>query len=386
MQSLKFLLTKEKNYMKNEFSEEFIHEVGIICSKYLTGQWTKANKSNINIQYIVGGNSNFVFKVSLSNESVTPVLLRIYGTDCEEEIFKDTLVFSILSEKKLGPKLLGYFQGGRLEEFIESRTLTTEELGYPSILKVLARKLADIHSLEVPLPKKPQIFEMIRSELKKIEDATASDYLIEIVTTEVSNLKHPIKVNIKQLEEEVALVEKSVKQFDSNIVFCHNDIFEKNIMVKSNTKLERNKVITDDENNFLVVIDYEYCCYNYRGFDISQIFCEMCIDYSSNSKYGYEINQELMGSEEEYLIFISEYLKEIYKIKNIIVSKEQFEKDVSQLLVESKIFIQVVNLYWGLWNIRQALISTLKTYDFMTHGIDRLALYYDKQDELLNIK
>lgn len=33
-----------------------------------------------------------------------------------------------------------------------------------------------------------------------------------------------------------------------------------------------------DEN--LVFIDFEYCAYNYRGFDIANHFCEWAYDYS----------------------------------------------------------------------------------------------------------
>ncbi|CEF61071.1 Protein kinase-like domain-containing protein [Strongyloides ratti] len=386
MKSIKCLLTKEKNYLKNKFSEEFIYKVGVICSEYLGGEWENININNINIQNITGGNTNYVFKISLNDIKVTPVLLRIYGTDCDEEIFKDTLLFSILSEKELGPKFLGYFPGGRLEEFIESRALTTEEFGYPSILKVLARKVACIHSLKVPLPKKSQIFEMIRSEIKKIKDATTSDHFIKILTTKVFNLKHPLGVTIQQLEEEVTLIENFVKQFNFNIVFSHNDIFEGNVIIRNNTKLERNKIFSNDENNSIIIIDYEYSCYNYRGFDFGQIFCETGISYDANFLHGYEINQELMTNNENNLIFINEYVKEINKLNNIMISGEQFEKDVSQLLFEAKLFIQIVNLYWGVWNIRQGLVSTVKTYNFTMHGLDRLALYYDKQHELLNVK
>lgn len=98
-----------------------------------------------------GGLSNFLFYVSLpdnnqqkDNEStIIPtnkrprkdsnpnvlepkeVLLRIYGQthgeQAVESILTDSVVFALLSERKLGPKLHGIFPGGRIEQYIPVR-------------------------------------------------------------------------------------------------------------------------------------------------------------------------------------------------------------------------------------------------------------------------
>lgn len=98
-----------------------------------------------------GGLSNFLFYVSLpdnnqpkDNEStILPikkrprkdsypsvlepkeVLLRIYGQthgeQAVESILTDSVVFALLSERKLGPKLHGIFPGGRIEQYIPVR-------------------------------------------------------------------------------------------------------------------------------------------------------------------------------------------------------------------------------------------------------------------------
>lgn len=50
------------------------------------------------------------------------VLLRIYGRTHGEQaletVLTDTVVFTLLSERKLGPKLHGIFPGGRIEQYI----------------------------------------------------------------------------------------------------------------------------------------------------------------------------------------------------------------------------------------------------------------------------
>lgn len=51
------------------------------------------------------------------------MLLRIYGQahggDLLETMVTESVVFALLSERNLGPKLLGIFPGGRIEEFIQ---------------------------------------------------------------------------------------------------------------------------------------------------------------------------------------------------------------------------------------------------------------------------
>ena len=62
-----------------------------------------------------------------------------------------------LGELGLGPKLLGVFDGGRLEEFIPSRCLTTEDLvNNPLIRKQIMQKLARTHNLKnIPIDRRP---------------------------------------------------------------------------------------------------------------------------------------------------------------------------------------------------------------------------------------
>lgn len=47
------------------------------------------------------------------------VLLRIYfNPETESHLVDESVIFTLLSERHLGPKLYGVFNGGRLEEYI----------------------------------------------------------------------------------------------------------------------------------------------------------------------------------------------------------------------------------------------------------------------------
>ena len=83
---------------------------------------------------VTGGLSNLLYRCSLPstlsplNGEPSQVLLRMYGQlhsneksadpGSELSTITDSVIFMLLSERKLGPKLYGIFPGGRLEEYI----------------------------------------------------------------------------------------------------------------------------------------------------------------------------------------------------------------------------------------------------------------------------
>jgi choline/ethanolamine kinase len=60
-------------------------------------------------------------------------------------------------------------------------------------------------------------------------------------------------------------------------VFCHNDLQEGNILLRLDAHLSR---LSRPE---LVVIDFEFCSYNYRGFDVANHMCEWLYDYTNEN-------------------------------------------------------------------------------------------------------
>lgn len=68
----------------------------------------------------------------------------------------ESVMFAILAERQLGPKLYGIFPQGRLEQYVPSRKLTTEELGNPSLSAEIAEKIAKFHKMRMPFNKEPK--------------------------------------------------------------------------------------------------------------------------------------------------------------------------------------------------------------------------------------
>lgn len=55
----------------------------------------------------------------VSNNEPDKTLLRVYfNPETESHLVAESVIFTLLSERELGPQLFGIFNGGRLEEFI----------------------------------------------------------------------------------------------------------------------------------------------------------------------------------------------------------------------------------------------------------------------------
>jgi hypothetical protein len=138
-----------------------------ICRDYLYGPWKSVTPQNIGFKHISGGLSNLLYHISLPESLVKEskdlgepkeVLIRVYGQthgDGEhalEALITESVVFTLLSERGLGPKLHGVFPGGRIEQYINARPLLTMELADEKLSVKIAQKMASIHTMEVRFP------------------------------------------------------------------------------------------------------------------------------------------------------------------------------------------------------------------------------------------
>ena len=60
---------------------------------------------------------------------------------------EELLIVHALSREKLMPRLIGLFDGGRIEEFVDCRPITGNEVLDPDIMSDLAKNMARIHAL-----------------------------------------------------------------------------------------------------------------------------------------------------------------------------------------------------------------------------------------------
>ncbi|XP_026577708.1 choline/ethanolamine kinase [Pseudonaja textilis] len=340
------------------------------CREFLAGAWRRlAAPEQLGIVPVSGGLSNLLYKCSLPDhvpsvqEEPRQVLLRVYGVILQgvDSLVLESVMFAILAERALGPRLYGIFPQGRLEEYIPSRRLVTEDLPEPSISGEIAVKMARFHGMEMPFNKEPKwMFGTMERYLKQISELTFPQ---EAQRHKLNRLK------AYDLEAEMHSLRTLLEATPSPVVFCHNDVQEGNILILAG----RQAASTDR----LMLIDFEYSSYNYRGFDIANHFCEWVYSYAHDEWPFYKASPENYPSREQQLHFIRCYLEEAGG-KADPPSPEEQERLEAKMLLEISRFTLASHFFWGLWSILQAKISTIE-FGYLEYAQGRFEAYFQQK-------
>ncbi|NXA42914.1 CHKB kinase, partial [Eudromia elegans] len=297
------------------------------CREFLAGSWKLIGPDEFGIGPVSGGLSNLLFKCALPEHILSvgdeprQVLLRVYGAILQgvDSLVLESVMFAILAERALGPRLYGVFPQGRLEQYIPSRRLRTEDLRDPDISREIAVKMSRFHGMVMPFNKEPKwLFGTMEGYLKQIA---------ELTFPEEAQLKKLNRLKAYNLHEEMRSLRRLLESTPSPVVFCHNDVQEGNILL-----LAGREASSSDK---LMLIDFEYSSYNYRwvrgaggrsspgrlpgpgsspplprGFDIGNHFCEWVYNYTHDAWPFFKASPENYPSRQQQLHFIRHYLWE----------------------------------------------------------------------------
>lgn len=458
-----------------------------ICRDYLTGAWKTIPAEELQLKRISGGLSNFLYYVRLPDHHTgsapkasshgykrarkdsypnllepKEVLLRIYGQthgeSALESMLTESVVFTLLSERKLGPKLHGIFPGGRIEQYIPARALTTSELSDPKISLKIAEKMASIHSLDIPVSKEPDwLWNTMNRWLKSVETT------LETVRKDQTNGNKRIAgdeiIIDLNLRMEVEWLKSVIDKEDYPVVFSHNDLQEGNILLREDfslsnkpldnyctmdqfdesaqlgshfssflisnfnssgaaSKSSKNEVetgsdtasvISDGSRNprkrsmdepvesdmdntrdsllsgnsqslsdqpsdgepELMIIDFEYCAYNYRGFDLANHFLEWTFDYTNSAAPYYHHRPEQYPTREQQDKFIAVYLART--TADFEDGQTASATEIDEVRREVQCLTLASHLFWSLW----AIVNVYQEIEFgyWEYAICRLNQY-----------
>ncbi|KAF9577144.1 hypothetical protein BGW38_007839, partial [Lunasporangiospora selenospora] len=196
------------------------------------------------------------------------VLLRVYGHGVELLFSREHELHWLrnLSMVNIGPSLLGTFKNGRFEEYVESTTLTKEDLQDPATSRHIAHRMCELHNIVNLFPPEDQDSEVVPQTQGNIKKwaPLAREAIRKI--HEQDPAKHAIlaEIDFERLLIEVSEVQRELEQIYSPLAQYGNILRSKG------------------DAGELVVIDFEYAGYNSRGFDIGNHFCEWMADYHSD--------------------------------------------------------------------------------------------------------
>ncbi|XP_018519419.1 choline/ethanolamine kinase [Lates calcarifer] len=341
------------------------------CRDFLSGSWKTIQEDDFQISIVSGGLSNLLYLCSLPEhvhcvgEEPRQVLLRVYGAILQgvDSLVLESVMFAILAERTLGPKLYGIFPEGRLEQYLPNTRMRTHHLSDPAISAEIATKLARFHDMLMPFNKEPKwLFGTIDKYM---------DQVMKLTFVRDAHLKKYKKLMKLDLPAELESLRALLAATPSPVVFCHNDVQEGNILILE----DRDHTSTET----LMLIDFEYSSYNYRGFDFGNHFCEWMYDYTYDQWPFYKATPENYPTREQQLHFIRNYLAEQRKDSDSPMNQTQTEED---MIIEANRYALASHFLWGLWSIIQAKISKIE-FGYMDYAQCRFDAYF-KQKKLFS--
>ncbi|KAL1219682.1 putative choline kinase 3 [Cardamine amara subsp. amara] len=336
-------------------AERFCHSLKKVLQT-LSGKWGDVveDLECLHVKPMKGAMTNEVFMVSWPTKDNTfhhrKLLVRVYGEGVD--LFfnrKDEIrTFEVLSRHGHGPRLLGRFAGGRIEEFIHARTLSAADLRDAEVSALVAAKLREFHGINIPGDRNVLLWDRMRNWLGQAKSLCtpedSEEFGLDNIEAEINLLQHELQNENHQQE----------------IGFCHNDLQYGNIMI-------------DEETSAITIIDYEYASYNPVAYDIANHFCEMAANYHSDTPH--ILDYTLYPEEEERRRFIHNYLSSS--------GVEPNEEDIKQLLENSEKYTLANHLFWGLWGIISGYVNKIE-FDYAEYSRQRFKQYWLQKPHLLS--
>ncbi|KAI9298580.1 kinase-like protein [Neoconidiobolus thromboides FSU 785] len=351
--------------LRDNYNEDTLRSKVFELVRQQIPSWKESKVDHIKLIHLSGAMTNCIYVVENTNPLIykgpNKVLLRIYGVGVETFIEREKEItwLSKLSICKVGPRLLGTFHNGRLEEYLDSDTLTHYDIIDPNVSIHIAKRMSDLHNIALRYPPPKGTVAEIWKNIYKWLPIAEKDYqrLQHLMDKECYQIDfEDVKSKLNQLQE-------IIKTMNSNLMFCHNDAQYGNILrLKSNGEL--------------VVVDFEYAGYSYPAFDIANHFCEWMANYHSDRPH--YLNENDYPNKSEQLNFLKAYLE---SQRGSFTTEElhEFQKEV-------ECFSLLSHLKWGFWGIIQAGTSTID-FNYMAYGTQRLNFlnrYFEKYTREIN--
>ncbi|VDO45117.1 unnamed protein product [Onchocerca flexuosa] len=202
----------------------------------------------------------------------------------------------------------------------------------------------------------------------------------------------PDFITIDLLTKELEICKECLARSGSPLVFSNNDLHEGNLLLRDGIEVTDHGFIGRKvDEDPIVLIDYEYGCYFYRGFDLCH-YCVECCQHNDGKVWPfYEVKQEQWPNEEIQRSYVAAYIDEANRIwrkkggkkmQCIIDLSDDREVAIQHLLNEIRQFAAFPQLFWAIWSF-QCVENGQKEFGHFEYGFDRLAMYYYWKPEML---
>ncbi|KAK4399479.1 putative choline kinase [Sesamum angolense] len=296
-------------------------------SESLAAEWTDISDADaLQVIPLKGAMTNEVYQIKWRTNSTRhasrKVLVRIYGSGVEVFFNRENEIrtFEFMSKQGQGPLLLGRFPNGRVEEFIRARTLTAGDLRDPEISALIATKMKEFHSLDMPGPKTVALWDRLRKWLNEAK--------------RLSSPPEAEEFRLKIFEDEISELEKNLSTGHQLVGFCHNDLQ----YVVDECSCSFSSVIFTILTAFSLIMNMQATI---MWPLILQIIFAMAADYHTETPHVLDYSK-YPGLEERQR-FLSIYLSGS--------GNQPSDLELGQLLEQVQKYTLASHLLWGLWGI-----------------------------------
>ena len=186
------------------------------------------------------------------------MLLRIYGPSSCSLISRPRELHTLhvlSSQYRIGPRVYGTFENGRVEEYFESSTLTPSDIRDPTISRWIGARMAELHYVDIdvvegtltPASRKVKEWDIRATNNVKAWLALAEDVLkLSVISDSVR-----AQLDLKAFKEEWGKYLQWLSTVDdinngSRRVFAHNDTQYGNLLRLHNSKsLDEHRQVGD---------------------------------------------------------------------------------------------------------------------------------------------
>ncbi|KAI3646244.1 hypothetical protein MP228_009172 [Amoeboaphelidium protococcarum] len=426
-----------------------------------------APSASVHIKRMTGAMTNCMFLLTIDSSSASSssssqlqedgdgehkYLFRVYGEGSEKLFSRDRelKVLQTMSCLDIGPHIIAKFANGRIEQFIQNYQMTSKDIRVSENNKDIAASMFEIHSLIglMPLESDSDSSQsgVIRSASRARRALSTTSALKQVIHSELEprlmdwfnqavlalptlKEKYPQRwsdieqCDIDRKQQLLSLCINHIKSRQSPVVFCHCDS-------------QYGNILRSTETGQIVIIDYEYACYAYRGFDLANHFCEWMANYHCDRPHW--LDADKFPTREEQIEFVDSYLTardsylqsalqqstksekgssigsqhDISRRSNSIVNQsplfapinlllggpspvlsptlsphlsaeqhlELRHREIEMILKEVEFFVPISHLMWSLWAFIQASQSTID-FDYVSYALQRFHLFEEMFDK-----
>lgn len=355
--------------------------VGVIKALKVS-KWHKRQliPAQLSVQRILGALTNSIYKLEYKdpvlNVNLPALLLRVYGKNVDLVVDRDTEleVLIKLLQKKIGPRLLGIFINGRIEQFLEGYvTLNRLQIRDAVISQMIARRMKDLHyKLELDDKDRkgiPATWKFILRWLDLFERTI-------LPTWDNFDHREAFLTDYRKFRDAVLryrkwLFDQYEEDISTNLRFCHNDTQYGNLLLHDLFSPEDIIVpqesssltsTTNKKDTNLAVIDFEYSGPNFPAYDLVNHFCEWMSDYH-NEECSYYIHHDRYPTQLEQLNLIKSYVEydfhypsSNYKTNatvDVTSVTDILQYEIRKLYNECILWRPTVLIFWCLWGLIQ---------------------------------